>query len=83
MPLGKKQRNRLWYGYVIAMVVYYELAMIVLGYTVPGFLAAFTGIAVITFGFVVYMRRQTRPSTPLAPPVSPPAERRPSPQERA
>ena len=48
MPLSKRRRNQLWYGYVLGMVVFYELAMIVLGFTVAGFLVAWAWVAPTT-----------------------------------
>jgi hypothetical protein len=63
MPLSKRRRNQFWYGYVLGMVVFYELAMLVLGFTVAGFLVAFFGIALMTIGFVILMRRLTRPTS--------------------
>jgi hypothetical protein len=62
MPLTKKQRNTRWYAYVIGMIVFYEASMIVFDFSVTAFLVAFVGIAVLTLGFVVYMRRATRPA---------------------
>ena len=75
MRARKKHRNIYWYAYVIGLVVYYELAMIVTGFNVTGFLFAFGGIAVITAAFVVFMRRLSRPSTPI---ITRPAETRPA-----
>jgi hypothetical protein len=57
----KKQRNVFWYSYVIGMVVFYEAVMLVVVQPVNAFLIAFGGIAVITLGFVIFMRRASRP----------------------
>ncbi len=60
MALTKKRRNRFWYGYVAAMLVAYELPMLVFGYTMTGFLVAFPSIAILTLAFVLVMRRLSR-----------------------
>ncbi len=60
MALTKKRRNRFWYSYVAAMVVAYELPMVVFGFTVTGFLIAFPSIVILTLAFVLMMRRLSR-----------------------
>jgi hypothetical protein len=77
MPMTKKQRNVYWYSYVIGMVVFYEIVMLMVDHPVNAFLIAFGGIAAITFGFVIFMRRASRPA-PASGMSLPPRPERPN-----
>jgi thiol:disulfide interchange protein len=60
MPLTKRRRNQLWYGYVIGMVLLYGLTFglvtLIMGSAALGFLAGFGSLFVSMIGFLILMR---------------------------
>jgi hypothetical protein len=76
MPLTKRQRNRLWNGYIVGMVAFYALtfavATVITGSPALGFVAGFVSLFISMIGFLVGMRRLAA-TPPPAPPAEPPA----------
>lgn len=71
MSLTKRQRNRLWNGYIVGMVVFYAVtfgvATLVSGSAAIGFVAGFASLFVSMIGFLIVMRRLAAPPTSSSP----------------
>jgi hypothetical protein len=71
MPLTKRQRNRLWNGYIVGMVVFYAVtfgvATLLFGSAAVGFVAGFISLFISMIGFLVVMRRLAATPGPSPP----------------
>jgi drug/metabolite transporter (DMT)-like permease len=65
MPITKRQRNRFWNLYIVGMIAFYALAfvtgLVLTGSAAVGFVASFASLFVSMIGFLVLMRRASRP----------------------